>query len=321
MKKDLILITAYVPDDRRQQMLRNLVYGINRNDFDIMISSHSFIPQDIFEKSDYVIYEQKNDIDFQVNNKFYFFFHDTNFSIISTEPKRYNHYVPVIRHISSGLIYAKSLGYENVHYFEYDSLIENDEELKENSKLLKKYSAVYYDPPHLSFPNSPISFNLNKISQRWFSLDRSNYEEFLRKPTSTKLVEEYEWILLNEGESLFKKQTLDLKSKNIHIALNHDLEDNKWIVPVYDPSNKSLFIFSWVESDEDVNSEVIIILNGERAIKINRSFKSLWSIHNLGGVNEVKEIKIIVNNQIRREYNFNKESIDDFIKHNYIKRK
>lgn len=320
MKKDLILITSFVPDNKRQQLLRNFVYNIDSEKFDIMISSHSFIPQDIFERCDYVIYEKKNDIDFNIENKFYFYFHGEDFTVKTTEVKKFNHFIPVIRHISSGLLYAKELGYEIVHYFEYDSLVECDDELVENSKLLSEYSAVYYSLPHLSYPNSPISFNLNKISPKWFSLDENNYNNFLRWEYSTKLVEEYEFNLLNEVGGFFSKPISVLGDKKIYVGLNSDLEDNKWVIPLYNKSNNSIIIFSWVENENDVNSKVIILINNSRIIEVDRGFEKLWRSYEIGTIDDVKEIKIIVNDTVRRSYNFNKQDINEFIKYNQINR-
>jgi hypothetical protein len=318
MKKDLILITCFVPDQKRQQMLRDLVYGIRKNNFDIMISSHSLIPQDVFEKIDFFIYEKENAIDFKFSNKFYFHFGSENLKIKTTEPKRYNHFIPVIRHIISGLIFAKSLGYRKVHYFEFDSLINDDTELLENSKLLEEYAAVYYQPPHMFYPNSPISFNLDKISEKWFDLDMNNFENFLRKSNSTKLVEEYEWDLLNIKGNILKKNFENLKEKGIYAALNYDLEKNKWIIPVYKKNENSLYLFSWVENKEDVGSDVIVIVNDLTVLKIPRPFKGYWSLNNLGKVDEVKKIKIIIDNQINKNYDFDVESISEFIENNFI---
>lgn len=318
MKKDLILITTYVPDDKRQQLLRKFVYSINNEKYDIMISSHSFVPQDIFDRADYVVYEKKNDIDFDIENKFYFYFHGEDFTIKTTEVKKFNHFIPVIRHISSGLLYAKALGYDIVHYFEYDSLIEDDEELIENSRLLSEYSAVYYSLPHLSYPNSPISFNLNKISPKWFSLDENNYNNFLRWEYSTKLVEEYEYNLLNEVGGFFSKPFSVLEDKKIYVGLNSDLEDNKWVVPLYNKSNNSMIIFSWVENESDVNSNVIVLVNNNIIINVDRSVEKLWRSYEIGPIDYVKEIKIIVNNTVRRSYDFNQQNINEFIKHNQI---
>jgi hypothetical protein len=73
MKKDLILITSFTPDQRRQQILRDLVYGIDNELFDIMVSSHSVVPLDISEKVDYLVYEKNNDIDFDFKNSHHIF--------------------------------------------------------------------------------------------------------------------------------------------------------------------------------------------------------------------------------------------------------
>jgi hypothetical protein len=171
-------------------MLRDFVYNVDNDLFDIMISSHTIVPLDISEKVDYLIYEKNNGLDYDVSNKFRFCYSNGDFSVLSTEPKKYNHFVPVIRHIISGLAYAKELGYTKVHYFEYDSFIGNNLELIENSNLLDEYSAIYYNLPHLPYPNSPISFNLDKISSSWFNLSDKNFLSFLREEGSTKTVEQ-----------------------------------------------------------------------------------------------------------------------------------
>jgi hypothetical protein len=318
MKKDLILITCFVPDEKRQQMLRDLIYNINKDDYDIMISSHSRIPEDVFNKIDFFVYEKENALDFKYSNKFHFFYGSSIQQIKTTEPKKYNHFIPVIRHIISGLIYARSLGYKKVHYFEYDSLIKNDKELKENSKLLDEYSAVYYQPKHLPYPNSPISFNLDEISEKWFDLDYANFESFLKKPKSTRLVEEYEWDLLNSKGKIYKKDFQDLSDNQIYAALNSDIEKNKWIVPVYKKENNSINIFSWVENEEDAGSDVVVVVNDSKVIKINRPFRGYWSLDLLGDISEIKKIKIIVDDQVSRKYEFNEETINEFIVNNFI---
>lgn len=316
--KDLILITAYTPDTNRQELLRKLVNKINKDTFDIMISSHSFIPNDVFEKVDYFVYEKNNDLDFEIDKKFSFYYFNELFEIKTTEVKKFNHFKAVIRHISSGLIYAKKLGYNFVHYFEYDSLIEDDCELIDNSKLLNTYSAVFYSLPHLPFPNSPLSLNLNKISESWFDLDNNKYEEFLNNPSSTKLGEEYEWILLSEKEDIFKKDYNSLREKNIFVGLNEDLEDNKWIVPIYNSSDDTLSIFSWVETQQDLNSEVYVILNETHLFKLNRNYLYGWTMTQMGKKEDIQSIKIIVNNIVRRSYNFDKIDINTYIKYNYL---
>jgi hypothetical protein len=318
-KKDLVLISSYTPDIRRQNTLRDLVHSINRENFDIMISSHSIVPIDILENVDYLIYDKNNELDFDVKNKFQFLYKNDSFSIFTTEPKRYNHFVPVIRNIVSGLSYSKNLGYKKVHHFEYDSLIKKEEELLENSKLLDEYSLVYYEIKHLQYPNSPISFNLDKISDMWFNLDDENFEDFLRQEKSTKTGEEYQWKLINLSGNFYRKNFDVLEDNQIYCALNYDLESNKWIIPFYSPYDKILHLFSWIESESDIGSERVILLNDTTVINVNHSnVVGCWKTYPLGYYKDVLDIKIIVNGKITRNYNFRENDIEEFIQFNRI---
>ena len=62
--KDLIVIGAYCPDKERENLLNRCVDSIQniRGDFDIMISSHSIIPEYITQKVDYVFFDKNNKI-------------------------------------------------------------------------------------------------------------------------------------------------------------------------------------------------------------------------------------------------------------------
>ena len=62
--KDLIMITAYCPDDTRENILRNLVTSLekHKNIFDVMIVSHTPIPLDIQKKVDVSLFDKKNEI-------------------------------------------------------------------------------------------------------------------------------------------------------------------------------------------------------------------------------------------------------------------
>ena len=58
--KDLFLITAYTPDDERKNLLRDFISSIDKKLFDIMVVSHSSIPEDIINKVNYFIYDSSN---------------------------------------------------------------------------------------------------------------------------------------------------------------------------------------------------------------------------------------------------------------------
>ena len=56
--KDLIIIGSHCPDFQRQEILNTCIDYLQsvRNDFDILISSHTIIPDFISNKVDYVFY-------------------------------------------------------------------------------------------------------------------------------------------------------------------------------------------------------------------------------------------------------------------------
>ena len=62
--KDLLLITAYCPDETRENILRNLINSLTKfkNKYDLMIVSHTPIPLDIQKKVNYFLYDSKNEI-------------------------------------------------------------------------------------------------------------------------------------------------------------------------------------------------------------------------------------------------------------------
>ncbi len=147
-KKDLILITAYTSDDIRQKYLEELLLSIDKEKFDILISSHSSISEKAFDLCDYFLYSKENIILYDYKYKISCFFSNKNFTIYTTEYIMFNHIIAAGTLILNGICLARDKGYEKVHFLEYDSLIINDIEFIDNSKLLNNYSMGYYNIKH-----------------------------------------------------------------------------------------------------------------------------------------------------------------------------
>jgi len=62
--KDLICITAHCPNAEKRKILLDLVLGLQpiRDDFDIMVVSHTPITFDVQEKVDWAIYDKDNEL-------------------------------------------------------------------------------------------------------------------------------------------------------------------------------------------------------------------------------------------------------------------
>jgi hypothetical protein len=66
---DLIMVTAFCDTKDKEETLRKLVNQIssNKDRFDLMVVSHSVIPDDIVEKCDYYFYDKKNELLYDYN--------------------------------------------------------------------------------------------------------------------------------------------------------------------------------------------------------------------------------------------------------------
>ena len=145
--KDLILITAYCPDDNRENILRNLVTSLekHKNIFDVMITSHTPIPLDIQKKVDVSLFDKKNEIltDWDLLNQPWFNPNDER-RIQSSFLSKKNTHLAIWRLMILGFSTAKNMGYRKVHHIEYDCEINEISEFIDNSELLNKNNSVVY---------------------------------------------------------------------------------------------------------------------------------------------------------------------------------
>ena len=124
--KEIILISAYTPDLKRQDDLRNLVISLKDLNYRICLVTHTSTPQDIIDRCDYFLYDKENEVLYDPEIKYWYnhtfkniAFSFVDYSTIST------HMLPVFRMYLGGLMYLKSLGEEIVHMIEYDTIVKN----------------------------------------------------------------------------------------------------------------------------------------------------------------------------------------------------
>lgn len=317
---DLILVTQYTPDHLREGLLRDFIRSAKHKDFDIMVIGHTPIAKDICEEVDFFIYEKQNLLLTSVEQKYAMDYRAESVFVTSTEAAPFNHHIAIMRSIALGLSIAKSNGYEKVHYFEYDSLINDHSELIENSKLLDTYSAVYYntmnpDETIPDFPNSPVSLNLNTVSKRWFDFDYKYLFEHVDSETA-KTVEHYEWILLNESDvAPLRKSVYNFPNNGIVRALHATVDKSPWIVPVIDTVG-NLVLFS-ENLDESSELKVIATVNNEKVEHVTVKYQT-WGARLLGKFESINEVTIVINDRKIKHYDFSKIDREVFAKRNKI---
>ena len=240
--KELILITAYCPDQKRKDQLNNLVNSLQpfRKEYDICISSHTHIPLEITEKVDYTIYDKENpiltDLDY-LSSSWGIPFKD--YTIYSTFVGKGTYILAILRLMILGNGLAKTMGYQKVHKFEYDAVINDISCLKDNSKLLYEYDYVYYthsgnaDDFLLGFSMSYKIDNIIHIHKTW------NQDQLLNSLKQRHAPEIIARNLILQTKFKCKKLS-ELNSEPNQLGLSGQTYTPNWCVPYYDKDTNIL---------------------------------------------------------------------------------
>jgi hypothetical protein len=169
MIKEIYLIAAYTPNFKKQEVLRSLVHSINKEKKDVMVISHSPIPKDIEEMCKYTIFDSENKLIYDANIQFWSTTQVANKKFEFINLKSFTTILACWKLQSGGFSYLKSLGYDIVHYLEYDSEINDFTHFDEAKQIILdgEYDLIGFEPkteneqPHLILP---ITLNLKKLS-------------------------------------------------------------------------------------------------------------------------------------------------------------
>jgi hypothetical protein len=319
--KDLILITAFCNTTEKENYLRNLVSVIKKeSNFDILITSHSVLPEDIINSVDYYFYDKENKLlkDFDLRNAAWF---DPNGqgSINSIFTGYYNTHLAVWKLLIIGNSIAKNLGYKKVHHIEYDTEIQNFIELSENSELLNEYEFIYYDIIKQGSSNLLLGSFQSYLLDSLDSILIDYNEEKILDMIRNSYVKSPEVFLKNiiENKNYFLKKNInEFELNGMRFGHSRDIQEGiAWCLPYYDKKyNKLMFIVWNMEKKIEVNVE--IIYNQDTIINISNVVPNEWRLIDLGDYNIAKKLTVILNNQIRNIYNFD-EYFEDFKIYSY----
>jgi len=326
--KSIIIVSAYCPDDERKTMLENCINSLQpiRKDFDILISSHSYIPEHISKKVDFTFYDANNDLiyDWDLMNLPWFSPYD-GLIIVSSLVSNFSTYSACNRIIMGGLGIAKNFGYEKAHYIDYDAIINNYSEFYENNELLNKYVTIQYKKEYRNFDWNVEggvgvfqSINLNKINKIFTTYDEKELLKILKEaPNKTNEII-YQDLYKLDGEEILYKNWDDLLNQgnifNQSISTQKD-DLNDWTVPFYDTKTGKLNVIVW-NSKKDYLINTSFIINQEKIITINNINKYQWSIREVDDINNVNEILIIVDNKIKNHILINTPELKEKFKRN-----
>lgn len=322
MKKELIIINAHTPDFEREELMRSFISQIDKTNYDLMVVSHTKIPDDVLNKVEYFIFDKENELLTDLDSKFELFYQNSSFLVYTTEGRDYNHTIAAYKLFYVGINNAKVLGYKKAHIVEYDSAVKSMNLFDDNSKLLENYSVVWYKRPNNSTPitiSFPMSFNIDKLKKEWFEWDRKNILN-----CGAKTIEDWQYQqILNQKDTYSKDDKItphpnaSLFDDSLVINLYQSHGKGQWICPVIDDNNElQMFVNNTFE--DLLYYEVII--NGT-LLKRKKTPAYCWSTLPLGNWDEVDTLSIIIDNERLKKYDFRQIIKKDYKSRNYLKMK
>jgi hypothetical protein len=327
--KELILIGAYCPDEEREKLLYDCVNLLQscRDNYDILICSHTDIPKYISNKVDYVFYDKNNDLiyDLKYLNQPWFSPFD-GMTIYSTYIGESSTYLAVYRLLISGLGFAKMFKYDKVHYVEYDTMMYDLSDLYENSELLDKYDNVVIQKEERNFETNiawPIgnfmSFKVESIDEIFTRYDKEKLLDILEKSTAKTNEKITNDIMKLNGNSIYIKNFDEIKPEKIQFALSSNTSRESmsyWAVPFYNNKEKKLSAVVW--NNKDIEPiDVQFIINNDTILSFSKIKKFQWEIKDIGNFDEIKNIIVLVNNRIKTSIVLNETNRDLFKNTNY----
>jgi len=327
--KELILVGSYCPDDEREQLLNECINSLQgcRNEYDILICSHTEIPTYISKKVDYVFYDKNNDLitDLKYLNQPWFSPVD-GMTILSTYIGENSTYLAVYRLLISGLGFAKMFKYKKVHYVEYDTIMNDTSELYDNSRLLDEYDNVVIQKEQRNYEENIawpmgnfMSFKVDSINELFTTYDKEKLLEILFNSSSKTNEKITNDIMKLNGNTIYVKDYDKIKSKDIQFALSRNTSRetmNYWTVPFYNTKEDKVSVIVWNNKDEEPIN-VNFIVNNDKMITFNNVNRFEWRMGDIGKIDEIQSILILVNNKIKTNITLNEENKELFKKTNY----
>jgi len=314
--KDLIMISSYCNTKEKEDVLRNLVSQVNdqKDKFDLMIVSHSVVPDDISMKCDLVLYDKKNELlyDWDLRCKPWFNPGNTR-QIMSIFTGFFNTHLAIWRMLILGNSVAKNIGYKKVHHIEYDSSINDFNEIKKNSKLLDQYDSVTYTKTQSTV--DPILFGtyqayrLDTLHKDLLELNEDNLKIKIKK-SEDKSPEAMLHYLLHDSKKGFIKHKTLLDHNGNNFGLTHsDLSYNHtaWCLPYYDKLTHKLGFVIWNSEEGNGTINVKVVYNNDQIINFGDILPQHWNMKDIDDFSNAKKMVVILNDKIRNVFDFEKD--------------
>ena len=164
-----------------------------------------------------------------------------------------------------------------------------------------------------------MSFKVDSINELLTSYDKEKLLDILFNSTSKTNEKITNDIMKMNGNTIHIKDYEQVKLKDIQFALSNNTSKetmNYWTVPFYDTKEDKVSVIVWNNKD-DKPINVNFIVNNDKMITFNNVDKFQWRIGEIGKINEINSILILVNNKIKTNIELTEENREWFKNTNY----
>lgn len=176
--KGLVVILSHADTIDKNEVLLESILAIKNQKYDILISSHIDVSKEITEMVEYVVYDKENPLimyDEYQNNPSIVFVWMTVPGYEQSYPIKFNHAYAVMKLIKNGSAIAEINGYKDVHFVNYDYVLNDENILIKNTELLKENDIVSYD-----WSGGYGASHDNNISSGFFSVNNNSFYNLIK---------------------------------------------------------------------------------------------------------------------------------------------
>jgi hypothetical protein len=316
--KDLITVFTYCPDNKRKKVLEDLLdkLKIFRNKFDILVVSHSQIPELCYDNIDYFYYDKNNVLlyDFDLNNNFWF--KSESFYINSTTVYPKSTHLAIYNLLYYTFNFAKHKNYNKVHCIEYDINLTNEDLFSYVSNLLDDSNTVMFQRQDGWIYGTYFAFNMEDFPESQFIY---NEEEILNtlRDSDSRMTENITPLILSPNNRTIHFEPLSkLDPTGIYQKIDtHSNNELNWCVPVCDKHSNDLYLFVYNNNGGEFKVDC---LNGEKHTQIVNNNSNTWTLTPIGNIENTNKIIIIVNDEIKKEVTLTEKNKEKFKNYNFV---
>jgi hypothetical protein len=315
---EVVLITAYTPSIEKQDKLRDLIKTLKSFNYEVCLATHSPTPQDIIDRCDYFLFDKKNELNYDLDIAYWIFYDTPGFRVSHKQiGSMSTHAVPITRLVVGALSYLKSLELSKVYMLEYDTIVKNDDIFKTISNDLNEYtiSSFYSD----QFNNKNLFFigflgiNLNTFNPNLMPTDSTKVIDIYREYFNREIfpvTERIHYDMLWSPHSI-KWNDIDIAKQSLILETSRGTNgygDKSYLFHYY---NEMLHFFCSNNTNETWKFDIIINeINTQILVDSNT-----WKWTPIINFNEVRNIKLLLNNTFVKEFDMsNQYDVDAILK-------